>query len=179
MLDTDKDGVADYLDEEPNTISGVMVNTKGKSIDLNNNNVLDELESYLVKTYGKDQNKVSPDDNELIKNLINGGYVCTYFDYNKITPTNVSTQGVDFILNYLRKNSSSSVDIIGHADELGRSKYNDTLSNNRAVSVKNILIKAGINDSRLNVIGEGEDTSVEKKSDAARKLVRKVTFRVK
>lgn len=179
MLDTDKDGVADYLDEEPNTVSGVMVNTKGKSIDLNNNNIPDELESYLVKTYGKDQSKTTPDNNELIKNLINGDYVCTYFDYNKTTPTNVSTEGIDFILNYLRKNPSSSVEIIGHADELGRSAYNDKLSNDRAVNVKNTLIKAGINESRLKVVGAGEDTSVDKDSDAARKLVRKVTFRVK
>lgn len=179
MLDTDKDGVADYLDEEPNTLSGVMVNTKGKSIDLNKNNIPDELESYLLKTYGKDQNKVMPDNDELIKNLINGGYVCTYFDYNKTIPTNVSTEGIDFILNYLRKNPAASVDIMGYADELGKSAYNDKLSNDRAESVKNTLVKAGISASRLNVLGAGEDTSVEKDSDAARKLVRKVTFRVK
>ncbi|MFH6998853.1 OmpA family protein [Flavobacterium sp. FlaQc-57] len=180
MLDTDKDGVADYLDEEPNTISGVMVNTKGKSIDLNNNNVPDELESYLLKTYGSNTDK-SPilGNNELIKNLINGGYVCTYFDFGKSTPTNVSTEGIDFILNYLRNNPSASVDIIGHADEIGKSDYNDKLAASRANSVKNVLVKAKINASRLNIVSAGEDASVEKDSDAARKLVRKVTFRVK
>ena len=180
MLDTDKDGVPDYLDEEPNTISGVMVNTKGKSIDLNNNNVPDELESYLLKTYGSNTDK-SPvlGNNELIKNLINSGYVCTYFDFGKSTPTNVSTEGIDFILNYLRNNPNASVDIIGHADEIGKSAYNDKLSASRANSVKNVLVKAKINPSRLNIVSAGEDTSVEKDSDAARKLVRKVTFRVK
>ncbi|KIO50755.1 OmpA family protein [Flavobacterium hibernum] len=180
MLDTDKDGVPDYLDEEPNTISGVMVNTKGKSIDLNNNNVPDELESYLLKTYGSNTDK-SPilGNNELIKNLINGGYVCTYFDFGKSTPTNVSTEGIDFILNYLRNNPNASVDIIGHADEIGKSAYNDKLAASRANNVKDVLVKAKINPSRLNIVSAGEDTSVEKDSDAARKLVRKVTFRVK
>jgi outer membrane protein OmpA-like peptidoglycan-associated protein len=180
MLDTDKDGVADYLDEEPNTISGVMVNTKGKSIDLNNNNVPDELESYLLKTYGSNTDK-SPilNNNELIKNLINGGYVCTYFDFGKSTPTNVSTEGIDFILNYLRNNPAASVDIIGHADEIGKSAYNDKLAASRANSVKDVLVKAKVNPSRLNIVAAGEDASVEKDSDAARKLVRKVTFRVK
>jgi OOP family OmpA-OmpF porin len=48
---------------------------------------------------------------------INGGYVATYFDFDKSTPTNVSTEGIDFILTYLRNNPSASVDIIGHADE--------------------------------------------------------------
>ena len=180
MLDTDKDGVADYLDQEPNTVGGVMVDTKGKSIDLNNNNIPDELESYLFKTYGSNTEKSAIVNNStLIKNLINDGYVSTYFDFNKTTPTNVSTEGIDFILTYLRNNPSASVDIIGHADELGRSEYNDKLATARANSVKNTLIKANIDASRLNVVAAGEDSSVQKDSDAARKLVRRVTFRVK
>jgi OOP family OmpA-OmpF porin len=36
-----------------------MVDSKGKSIDLNNNNVPDELESYLLKTYGQNTDKSS------------------------------------------------------------------------------------------------------------------------
>jgi OOP family OmpA-OmpF porin len=51
----------------------------------------------------------------------------TYFDFDKSTPSNVSTTGIDFVLTYLRNNPSASVDIIGHADELGRSSYNDKL----------------------------------------------------
>jgi OOP family OmpA-OmpF porin len=82
-------------------------------------------------------------------------------------------------LTYLRNNPTASVDIIGHADELGRSAYNDKLANARATSVKNTLVKANIADSRLNIISAGEDTSVNKDSDVARKLVRRVTFMVK
>jgi OOP family OmpA-OmpF porin len=67
MLDTDKDGVADYLDQEPNTIGGVMVDSKGKSIDLNNNNVPDELESYLLKTYGQNLINHLSNNSTLIK----------------------------------------------------------------------------------------------------------------
>jgi OOP family OmpA-OmpF porin len=39
-------------------------------------------------------------------------------------------------------------------------------------------MKANIDASRLNVAA-GEDNSVEKDSEGARKLVRKVTFRIK
>lgn len=180
MLDTDNDGVADYLDQEPNTVAGAMVDTKGRSIDLNNNNVPDEIENYLLKNYGsKTDNSPILTNNELIRNLINSGYVCTYFDFDKSKPTNVSTDGIDFILTYLRNNPTASVDIVGHADELGRSAYNDKLSNARANNVKKVLVKAKIDPSRLNVIGAGEDNSVDKESDGARKLVRKVTFRIK
>jgi outer membrane protein OmpA-like peptidoglycan-associated protein len=180
MLDTDNDGVADYLDQEANTASGALVNTKGISVDANNNNVPDDVEKYIMENYTSKTDK-SPilSNNELIKSLINGGYVATYFDFDKSTPTNVSTEGIDFILTYLRNNPTATVDIIGHADELGRTAYNDKLSNARANKVKSILIKANIDASRLNVIAAGEDNSVDKDSELARKLVRKVTFRVK
>ena len=180
MLDSDKDGVADYLDQEANTPAGQMVDTKGRSIDKNNNNVADDTEAYIMKNYAANTGDGSVVyNNDLIKSLINGGYVAVYFDYNKSTPTNVSTEGTDFILTYLRNNPTASVDIIGHADELGRSEYNDKLSAARANNVKNTLMKANIDASRLNVVAAGEDSSVDKNSDAARKLVRRVTFMVK
>ncbi|MFV8268938.1 OmpA family protein [Flavobacterium sp. GT2N3] len=180
MLDSDKDGVADYLDEEQNTPAGTMVDTKGRSIDKNNNNVPDETEAYILKNYGSTtDNSPLLTNNELITSLINGGYVAVYFDFDKSTPTNVSTEGTDFILTYLRNNPTATIDIVGHADEVGRSDYNDKLSSARANNVKNTLVKANVDASRLNVVAAGEDTSVDIDSQNARKLVRRVTFRVK
>ncbi|MBF2707163.1 OmpA family protein [Flavobacterium soyangense] len=180
MLDTDKDGVANYLDEETDTPAGAMVDTKGRSIDKNYNGVPDATEAYVMKNYSsKTDNPQVLTNNDQIKSTINSGYVCTYFDFNVSKPNNTSTEGIDFILTYLRNNPTASVDIIGHADEVGKSAFNDKLSNARATNVKNILLKANINPSRLNVIASGEDNSVDKDSDGARKLVRKVTFMVK
>jgi OOP family OmpA-OmpF porin len=45
--------------------------------------------------------------------------------------------------------------------------------------VKNTLVKAKIDPARLNVIAAGEDNSVDIDSQNARKLVRRVTFKVK
>jgi OOP family OmpA-OmpF porin len=180
MVDTDNDGVADYLDQEPNSAAGALVSTKGVSVDANNNNVPDDVENYIMKNY-TNKNDKSPmlANNELITSLINGGYVATYFDFNKSTPTSVSAEGIDFILMYLRNNPSATIDITGHADEIGSSSFNKNLSNARANNVKNVLVKANIAASRLNVIAAGEDNSVNKNSEAARKLVRKVTYTVK
>lgn len=183
--DTDKDGVMDGLDAEPNSKPGLAVDSKGRTVDLNGNGIPDELESYMQKTYGDNINKTSgnvnnmQNNNALVKALINDGYVTTYFDFNKSTPTNVSTEGIDFILTYLRNNPTATVDIIGHADEIGKTPYNDKLSQARANNVKNILLKAKIDPSRLNVVPAGEDASVDKDSAGARKLVRRVTFKVK
>jgi len=176
LIDTDKDGVADLYDLEPNTTSGVAVNTKGQSIDTNQNGVPDELESYLEKTYGQNGKGAT---NSTVEELINGGYVNVYFDFNSSKPTNASLSGVDFLVKYLKNNPGKSADIIGYSDEIGNSNYNTELSRKRAEAVKTVAINAGIDASRLNVIANGEDTSVNKNSKEARQIVRRVTFQVK
>jgi OmpA-OmpF porin, OOP family len=175
LIDSDKDGVADLYDLEPNSVAGVAVNTKGQSIDNNQNGVPDELESYLQTNYVQ---KNSITDNNTVEQLINEGYVNVYFDFNSSKPVNSSLSGVDFLVKYLKNNPSANAEIIGYADEIGSSSYNKQLSQKRAEAVKNIVINSGIDASRLNVIGNGEDTSVNKNSKEARQIVRRVTFKV-
>lgn len=182
MNDADKDGVPDYLDVENNSIAGVAVDTKGRMVDINKNGVPDELEKYMADTYVDKSHvseTISQANADMVKKLINEGYVTTYFDTAKTKPTNVSTEGIDFMLTYLRNNPSASIEIVGHADEIGKSAYNDKLAIERANNVRNTLIKAGIPASRLTVVSQGEDASVAKDSTEARRLVRRVTFKVK
>ncbi len=183
MNDTDKDGVPDYLDVENNSIAGVAVDTKGRMVDLNNNGIPDEMEATLARSFASKDSVAkaneTPSNSALVTRFINDGYIATFFDTNKSKPTNVSTEGIDFMLTYLRNNPTASIDIIGHADETGDSVKNVKLSNDRAVSVKNILIKGGISADRLNVVPAGEDSSVDSTSAEANTLVRRVTFKVK
>jgi len=180
MNDSDKDGVPDYLDVELNSIAGVAVDTKGRMVDKNNNGIPDQLEKYIDNSITTNNNNNKTAINEgMLEQLINDGYVAAYFDKNKRQPTNESSDNIGFILNYLRNNPSTSVDIIGYADELGNSNYNNKLSSDRAQNVKDILIKSGIDASRLNIVGNGVDNSVDKNSEYARRLVRKVVFKIK
>ncbi|WP_394775538.1 OmpA family protein [Flavobacterium sp.] len=118
-------------------------------------------------------------DKDIVKEMINDKYYSVYFDFNKATPIENSTAAIDVILTYLRKNPSASIDIIGYADQVGSSEYNDKLSNTRANNVKTIFEKAGIAPSRLNVVAGGADTSIQKDSEEAIRLARRVTFKVK
>jgi OOP family OmpA-OmpF porin len=175
LNDTDKDGVPDYLDAEPNSIAGVKVDSKGRSIDQNNNGIPDELESYVEAKNNEIKQSMSAD----LKELVNGGYVNVYFDFNKDQPNAQSVAGINFLAKYLKENPSATADVIGYADEIGDSEYNKALSQRRAENVKNILVAAGVDGGRLNIIGNGEDTSVNKDSKYARQVVRRVTFILK
>lgn len=177
LTDSDQDGVPDMFDAEPNSMAGVAVDTKGRTIDRNNNGVADELESYFENKYGdKGSSSTSGMD---VKSLINDGYVNVYFDFNKTQPTTESASGINFLVKYLKANPSASADVVGYADEIGNADYNKNLSQQRATNVKQILVDAGISASRLNVVGNGEDASVNKSSKQARQIVRRVTFKIK
>ncbi|MFY0484037.1 OmpA family protein [Flavobacterium sp. PLA-1-15] len=177
LTDSDQDGVADMFDAEPNSMAGVAVDTKGRTIDRNNNGVADELENYFETKYGdKGTSSTAGMD---VKSLINDGYVNVYFDFNKTQPTTESASGINFLVKYLKANPSASADVVGYADEIGNADYNKNLSQQRANNVKQILVDAGISGSRLNVVANGEDTSVNKDSKQARQIVRRVTFKIK
>jgi OOP family OmpA-OmpF porin len=161
-----------------------IVLSQDANVDALENKVAD-LEALVKKTpekqviIEKPVNNTVVNDKDIVKEMINDKYYSVYFDFNKSTPIENSTAALDVILTYLRKNPSANLDLIGYADQVGSSEYNDKLSNARATNIKTILEKAGIASSRLNVVAEGADTSIQKDSDAARRLARRVTFKVK
>jgi len=175
LVDTDQDGVADYLDREPNTMSGVAVDTKGRAIDKNNNGIPDEIESSLDQRYS---NTNVAGNGIGIKELLDQGYVNVYFKFNSTTPETYSLEAINYLMKYMEANPSANAELIGYADEVGGESYNKTLSENRAKQVYDILVASGVSESRLSYSGNGEDTSVQK-SPPARQLVRRVTFRLK
>lgn len=177
LTDSDQDGIADMFDAEPNSMAGVAVDSKGRTIDRNNNGIADELETYFDNKYGTASGSTA--SGASVEALINDGYVNVYFDFNSTKPTAESVSGINFLVKYLNANPSASADVIGYADEIGDAQYNKTLSQKRAESVKQILVDSGVNASRLKIVANGEDASVNKSSKEARQIVRRVTFKIK
>ncbi len=180
LIDTDQDGVADYLDREKNTVSGVAVDTKGYAVDVNKNGIPDELESALEAQYAKksDLKGLSRGgSSDIIAKLLNDGYVNVYFQFNSSKPELYSLDAINYLIKYLSENPSKKAELIGYADEVGNPTYNQQLSEKRAKRVFDILVASGIDADRLSITGAGEDTGVT--SEDARHLVRRVTFKLK
>ncbi|MEL6812652.1 MAG: OmpA family protein [Bacteroidota bacterium] len=183
MIDSDQDGVADYLDREQNTTSGVAVNTKGVDVDVNENGIPDEIEPSLDRRYVNEEDYIVSGTNTQsglnMEELINKGYVNVYFQFNSDKPQFYSLQAINYLIVYMNENPSANAELIGYSDEIGEQNYNLQLSERRAKRVYDILIAAGVDSGRLSYRGGGEDTSVNKDSAAARQLVRRVTFKLK
>lgn len=69
--------------------------------------------------------------------------------------------------------------VVGHTDETGPAELNDRLSQERAASVKALLVAAGLDSGRMDAIGVGSREPLQANPDApGSEINRSVTFRV-
>lgn len=77
------------------------------------------------------------------------------FDTNKSTLTPTAKANLDKLFPVLQSYSDTNIVIYGFTDSTGTVEYNQTLSEQRAASVKSYLTSKGLNTSRFNTIGMG------------------------
>ena len=142
--------------------------------DANNNGIPDYMEDALDSRY----NQETPEKVDAMRQLING-YASVYFPFSSAKPHDYSNNAINYVVDFMKKNPSVSVELKGYADEIGNSSYNETLSGKRADAVKDIMVAAGISEGRISTQAMGEDTSADKSSSSARQLVRRVIFNLK
>lgn len=67
----------------------------------------------------------------------------------------------------LQQYPNTTVEVVGHTDSSGTTAYNQQLSERRAVSVRSVLLNAGVSGSRLRAAGQGESNPVASNGSAA------------
>ncbi len=78
-----------------------------------------------------------------------------YFDTAKATLKSSSFETLDNLAELLKFKKEIELEIAGHTDNVGGAAANLKLSQNRANSVKNYLVKKGVDASRLQAVGYG------------------------
>lgn len=150
--DDDKDGVLNLQDKCPNTPVGVEVDKDGCPIDTDGDGIADYLdkcpnEAGPAKTQGC---PVQDQLNEFAKQI--------YFNFDKATLKTESFIVLDKVVELIKPHSDQDFKIIvkGHTDSKGNDAYNQKLSERRAASVRDYLVKKGIDASKIRSIGYGE-----------------------
>lgn len=82
------------------------------------------------------------------------------FDFDKSTLRPESRQTLDEATEVLRQYPDIRVEVAGHTDSIGSDQYNQGLSERRAQAVYDYLVGNGINASRLNARGYGENSPI-------------------
>ena len=85
-----------------------------------------------------------------------------------------SYKGLNDVVDIMKANPDMLLKVDGHTDNVGKEDMNQTLSENRANSVKDYLVSKGIDADRITAEGHGETMPIATNNTAAgRKLNRR------
>lgn len=92
----------------------------------------------------------------LLKNPKGGDTLVLYFDFDTAGLTPRTERQLEIVSDLLRLGPDKQLKISGHTDALGTEEYNDKLSAERALSVRDFLIKCGVEPSQIVTVGQGQ-----------------------
>lgn len=95
-----------------------------------------------------------------------------FYEFDKADLTPESATSLDQLIELLNQNPNVTIELSAHCDYRGNAAYNKLLSQRRAESVVNYLIKGGIARDRLTPVGYGK----ERPKKVRRKLTEKYDF---
>ena len=102
-----------------------------------------------------------------------------FFDLDSYVLKPESKIELDELTALLKDNPSLQIEIGGHTDNTGTSEYNQKLSENRSITVKDYLVKNGLNTKRITSKGYGETQPIASNdTDKGRALNRRTEFKV-
>jgi OOP family OmpA-OmpF porin len=158
-VDTDKDGVPDYIDECPKTAVGTTVDQKGCPLDSDGDGVVDSEDMCPETPYGVSVDEFGcPKEDEIFskqKITIPGDDI---FAPNSAMIKIEGKKYLDEVILQLQKFTDKKWRIEGHMDSVGDTKSLMTLSYERAKAVLEYFsFFGGLNRENFQVIGMGSN----------------------
>jgi outer membrane protein OmpA-like peptidoglycan-associated protein len=99
------------------------------------------------------------------------------FDKSDLLPESYTV--LDKAVKLLNDKPNVNVEIEGYTDYIGTAEYNQTLSVERAQTVKDYLVFKGIAERRLSTIGYGKGNPVaDNETEEGRAMNRRIVFRI-
>jgi len=176
--DTDKDAINDEDDKCP-TVQGVARYNGCPVPDTDGDGVNDE-EDKCVNEPGPKENNGCPEIQKEIIQKVEFAARKIQFAFAKASLLSASEKVLDEVADLLSKETNLKVDIEGHTSSDGNFNTNMKLSNERAETVKNYLIKKGVDPSRLTAQGFGPNKPLnEGKSEQEKALNRRVELKLR
>jgi outer membrane protein OmpA-like peptidoglycan-associated protein len=103
-----------------------------------------------------------------------------FFDFNSSTLKRESFPDLNRAATLLIDNPRMQVTVAGYTDSVGSDEYNQKLSQERANSVKEYIVRKGAPASRVDAVGYGEQNPIaDNGTDEGRAMNRRVEFQVR
>lgn len=159
--------------EEKNKISYYYIDMVSIELVENPLNNLDHtFENFAKKdTELKKTTKIELNRKYTFKNV--------HFNFDSFELSQAAKNEIDAVYDYLSLNKNTKIIILGHTDHFGSNYYNKVLSEKRAKSVLDYLVKEGLSKTRIQSFGHGNTQPLlTSKTDKAREKNRRVEFKI-
>ena len=174
--DTDGDGIADKDDQCPNQPGSI--GTDGCP-DSDGDGVVDKNDK-CPNSVGSKENEGCPMVSDEVTSILSNESNMVKFMPSSSKLTDSSNSVLEFFISIIDKYPNQQFLVEGHASSDGSSSFNQNLSEQRAESVKSALIEKGVNSSRLEALGFGEDKPFKSNNTSnGRKSNRRVQLSIK
>lgn len=168
--DTDGDGVVDSKDDCPNTPKGYKVDAKGCPIDTDGDGLVDEEDDCPTEA-GPKENKGCP--------VVGMKFNLLLFDFDQSKLKPEAIKELDNLVKAMNENKGFSVNLYGHADEIGTEEYNMGLSEKRAKAARKYLTDKGIAPERIATVKWfGKSKPIAPNNEAGRAQNRRVEIEI-
>ncbi len=138
--------------------------------------IIDEISNKVIHPFSSKNPGIS------IKETVDGIIVSLgniLFDVNDDAIKKEFEKKLDNLAEVMRKYPQMDILVSGYTDSTGTESYNQLLSENRAKSVSDYLLKKGIDPSRISYIGNGSsDPVAENSTDEGRMKNRRVEIKL-
>ena len=91
--------------------------------------------------------------------------LAVFFDFDEYVIRDDMWDRIKENVKYLLKRPEIKIELQGNCDERGTNEYNMALGAKRALEVKKVLLKLGIEESRISTISFGEEKTLCKESN--------------
>lgn len=156
--DTDGDGIND--EEDKCITEKGLARYQGCPVPDTDSDGTNDEEDRCPSRPGPASNSGCPEIAKAVIEKINFAAKNVFFSTGSYKLLPKSFKSLDEVAKLMQEDESLMIDIDGHTDSQGSSESNQVLSDNRAGSVKEYLIKKGVDAGRLKSTGFGEDKPV-------------------
>ena len=179
-LDMDEDGVPDYMDKCPRTVYAARQHVDTCGCDKDSD--LDGIPDYLDEcpyVAGVKENKGCPQVKRAITTLLKKAMTGIQFETGKAVIVKKSYGILDEIAKVFKENPDYIIEVQGHTDNVGKADVNMFLSEKRAQAVREYLVKAGVDGTRMTAHGYGSTVPIaDNSTKAGRAKNRRVEFKI-
>ena len=163
--DTDGDGINDEEDKCP-TVAG-LARYQGCPIPDTDGDGVNDEEDKCPTRVGPVENQGCPVIAKEVIEKINFAAKNVFYSTGSFKLLPKSFKSLDEVARLMNEDPTSMLDIDGHTDSQGSDESNQVLSENRAKSVKDYLVKKGVEENRLKSTGFGETKPIADNKTAA------------